>query len=77
MANIINAIYNLAINTNSNISETSDSGNRVHSVGVGFETYIKDMFANTFGMADSKKRLYGVMCFLIWEMQIIRLIQCY
>ncbi len=57
MANIINAIINLANNPVHHIKSIYESNNRANSVGNALEEYIKDLFSGTVDVADEVERL--------------------
>ncbi len=53
--NIIDAIYNLVTKRNFNIVSQTMGKNRVNNVGSALEEYIKDLFANSFGVPATQK----------------------
>jgi signal peptidase I len=60
MTNLLEAICNIIENENFGISHRQGN-NRVNSVGLGLESYVKDAFANSFQIVDeqSKMRCYS------------------
>lgn len=53
--NIINAIYNLVSNPVTELVEHYNGRNRVNNSGYALEEYIKDLFADSFGMTEIKR----------------------
>lgn len=64
--NIINAIYNLVNNPVCELVSYYQGRNRANNVGDALEEYIKDLFANTFDMAEADRlnRLSEVFSYL-------------
>lgn len=57
MANLLNSIYRLVNNPVTLISRRSTGRNRINAVGHGLEGYIKDLFADSFGLTDENELL--------------------
>lgn len=57
MSNIIDAIYNLINNPNTEIKEFYKSKTRANSMGDALEEYVKDLFAGTINEKDEIKRI--------------------
>lgn len=55
MANIINAIINLVNNPINHLTEYYQGRNRANNAGDALEEYVKDMFSNTFEMAEDER----------------------
>lgn len=55
MANIINAIINLVNNPISHLTNYYQGRNRANNAGDALEEYVKDMFANTFELAENER----------------------
>lgn len=64
--NIIDAIINLVNNPITNITEYYQGRNRANNVGDALEEYTKDLFANSFNMAEGERlrRLSQVFSYL-------------
>lgn len=56
MRNIIDAICTIVSNPKYLLKEYADSHNRANSMGEALEEYVKDVFAETVGVLDSKIR---------------------
>lgn len=56
MTNLIEAICNIAEREAINVSDVSNNNNRANLMGDALENYIKNAFANTFGVVDEEKR---------------------
>jgi len=60
MTNLLIAISNLIANPRTNLTTTNTGANRANSMGDALETYIKDLFCNSFNEAPvDKNRLYS------------------
>ncbi len=57
MSNIIKAFINIVNNHHVNITNVTQGNNRANNMGEGFETYIKDVFANTTDETDEQLKL--------------------
>ncbi|WP_304334061.1 NgoPII family restriction endonuclease [Conchiformibius steedae] len=55
MSHILNAIYHLVSHTELEIQEQSHGSNRMNDMGAGLEDYIKDLFADSFGLTAQEK----------------------
>lgn len=55
MSNIIDAIINLANNPITGVESTKLANNRANMVGDALEEFVKDLFANTFGMPENER----------------------
>ena len=56
MSNIISAIIHLVKNPQIELIRKGSSRNRANTMGEALEEYIKDLFANTLGVADEQTR---------------------
>mgnify|MGYP001016904679 CR=1 FL=1 len=54
MSNIIVAIKNIIDNQNYILNNSTNSSNRVHSMGESLEAYIKDAFASSFNLSEAE-----------------------
>ena len=52
MTNILEAIYNIAIQKNFQIKALYSGRNRANGMGDALENYIKDAFADTFSVTE-------------------------
>lgn len=57
MTNVLEAVYNIATQKDYTLSSKSSGSNRVNSLGVALENYIKDAFAGTFHIKDEEEKL--------------------
>lgn len=55
MSNIIDAIINLVNNPVTGFESTKLANNRANMVGDALEEFVKDLFANTFGMPENER----------------------
>ena len=56
MTNVLEAIYNIVINSDFNIRSVSSGRNRINSMGDALEHYVISAFANTLDVNDEIKR---------------------
>lgn len=63
--NIIQAIFNLVTNSETDLVNRNEVSNRINSAGEALEEYIKDIFANSFGMDELNRleRINDVFCY--------------
>lgn len=55
MSNIIDAIINLVNNPVTGVESTKLANNRTNMAGDALEEFVKDLFANTFGMPENER----------------------
>jgi hypothetical protein len=57
MTNILEAISNIVTNSNFNLVDLYSGKNRINNVGEALETFVKDAFANTINIEDTKVKI--------------------